>query len=412
MDTLSLLELNEYIQRVFALNFQESLWVHFELSNVKHSRGHVYFDCIEKDENSDDILAHQSGAIWRRQLSFIKKKLGKIFDDILNDGVVIAAKVNVEFHPRYGAKLVILDIDPAYTYGQLAMEREKTIERLTSEGLMQLNASIEPALVLQRIAVISNETAAGYKDFYAQMTDNQFGYQFDITLFESALQGKLVENEVTYQLNTIAEESESFDLIVIIRGGGSKLDLSAFDSYKVASAIGHSPLPVWTGIGHEIDESVADLVSNRSLKTPTAVAEAVINHNYNFEAELEHIFYEIDQLSKKRVSNAQIEVASLTERINYLIHQRMFSEKSKVETLEQDVLNTAHQIVKTSRLQLQNLYEQIDLLDPINLLERGLAVLEKNGKRIRSVQDLNVGEEFDINLQDGKIKAETKSIES
>ena len=137
MEALSLYELNEYIQRVYALNFPEALWVNFELSNVKESRGHIYFDCIEKDDDSDEIIAHISGAIWRRQLSFIKKKLGKLADEIIDDGIKISAKVQVEFHPRYGSKLGIEDIDPAFTYGQLALERDKTIERLKKEGLWE-----------------------------------------------------------------------------------------------------------------------------------------------------------------------------------------------------------------------------------------------------------------------------------
>ena len=313
MESLSLYELNEYIQRVFALNFPEAIWVHFELSNVKESRGHIYFDCIEKEEATDEIIAYQSGVIWARQLSFIRKKLKKLTEEIISDGVVIAAKVNVEYHPRYGIKMVVQDIDPAYTYGQLALEREKTIQRLEESDLINANSRLPLPQVIQRIAIVSNESAAGYQDFIAQLANNAFGYGFSYTLFESALQGKNVERELPDVFDHIAKRSTNFDIIVVIRGGGSKLDLSAFDTYKVALAIASAKLPVWTGIGHEIDESVADLVSANPLKTPTAVANAIIEHNYDFEAGLLQLMESVRLRANAALREAHLHLATLKE---------------------------------------------------------------------------------------------------
>lgn len=408
MESLSLLELNEYIQRIYALNFPESIWVHFELSNVKESRGHLYFDCIEKDEITDEIVAHQGGAIWRRQLSFLKKKLGKISEEILHDGVVIAAKVNVEYHPRYGAKLNVLDIDPAYTYGQLALEREKTIERLKKEGLFDLNQRLYCPMVIQRVAVVSNVTAAGYQDFLNQVSENVYGYAFDITLFESALQGKQVEFELPYQLEKINELHQDFDVTVIIRGGGSKLDLSAFDHYKVAAAIGKMSIPVWTGIGHEIDESISDLVSNQSFKTPTAVAEALIAHNANFEGEIRHFYQSIQNIAQGRLHQSYINLNQKISDLQYLTENRLTSAKYQLETSCQQLQTLTHKIIDRARWELQSLSQQVSLMDPQNLLDKGFLIMESRGEKIKSIHQVEVGESVDIYLSDGHLNTEIK----
>lgn len=410
MESLSLLELNEYIQRVYALNFPEALWVHFELSNVKNSRGNLYFDCIEKDDQTDDILAHQGGAIWRRQLSFIKKKLGKVAEDILDDGVVVSAKVRVDFHTRYGAKLIIEDIDPSYTFGQLALEREKTIEKLRSEGLFDLNREKETPLVLQRIAVVSNETAAGYQDFLDQLENNHFGYAFDIDLFESALQGKQVEFEVPYQLEEIANEENGYDLVVMIRGGGSKLDLSAFDNYKVCAAVARMPLPVWTGIGHEIDESVSDMVSHRALKTPTAAAEAIIQHNYHFESSLTEALSEIGAIASGRINHARLELNHAMTSLGIMIENRLERASTELESYRQDLGYYIRKQIDHARWNLDSASQQIDLLDPWSILSKGFLLAEKNGKRIKEVKSLKVRDELEIHFMDGSAISEVKKI--
>jgi exodeoxyribonuclease VII large subunit len=408
METLSLYELNEYIQRVFALNFPESIWVHFELSNLKSSRGHLYFDCVEKDESTDEVIAFQSGVIWARRLSFIRKKLKKIADEILCDGIVIAAKVNVEFHPRYGAKMVIQDIDPAYTYGQLALEREQTIKRLEDEELIDANAELALNPVIQNIAIVSNETAAGYQDFVAQLKNNTFGYAFQTTLFETALQGKNVETELPDVLTRLDNRSDAFDVIVIIRGGGSKLDLSAFDSYKVAHAIATASIPVWTGIGHQIDESVADLVSANSLKTPTAVANAIIDHNYDFEVELLNCFERIKHLSNQIVRESELELLSLNEFISTQIDHRVSRADIDLSSMRVLIDDCVGRKLEKQRWTLESIEAQIALLDPINILKKGYAVIEKKNKRVGSSTKLKTNDEVTIQFHDGKKQAKVQ----
>ncbi|MBK8855130.1 MAG: exodeoxyribonuclease VII large subunit [Saprospiraceae bacterium] len=303
MSSYTLFELNEYIKRVIALNFQEPVWIECEISQVKESRGNFYLDFVQKKEDSDEVVAQSSGYLWYKSALFLKKKLGDLFGALLKDGTAVKIKVYIEFHERYGLKLNIEDIDPSFTIGQLEMLRQKIIQRLKEEGKLNSNKLIPIPSVVQKIAVISSETAAGYIDFVQQIQHNIYGYQFTHTLFSAALQGSNTEKEVTAALMNIYERADEFDIIVIIRGGGSKLDLAGFDNYLIAHTISVSPLPVIAGIGHEIDLTVTDIVSYFSAKTPTAVAAWLIDHNAGFESKISDKASQILQSAQQIVRN-------------------------------------------------------------------------------------------------------------
>ncbi|RKZ09334.1 exodeoxyribonuclease VII large subunit, partial [bacterium] len=283
MDTFSLLELNAHIRQVVALNFEQLIWVSCEISQARQSRGHHYLELVEKAEHSDDIRAQSSAVIWARTFSRIRKKCGDLIDDILQDGVEVRVQVRVDFHERYGLKLVIEDIDPSFTMGNLETRRREILETLQKKGLVEKNGLLPLPVVPQRIAVLSSEHAAGYHDFMQHLRENPYEYHFDTHLFPVALQGSSVEKEVVTALQSVAKAAVHYDCVAIIRGGGSRLDLSGFDNLAIGEAIAHCPIPVFTGIGHEIDQSVADIVANYALKTPTAVADAIIEMTATFE---------------------------------------------------------------------------------------------------------------------------------
>ena len=265
MEAYSLFEVNQYIKRVLALNFEEPIWVECEINQVSNSRGNLYLDLIEKSEDNDQIVAKSAATLWYRQFLFIKKKLDKLTDSILSEGVKVKLKVNIEFSERYGMSLNIIDIDPAFTFGQFELNRQKVIEQLRSKGLLDRNGQHKLPTVIKRVAVISSETAAGYQDFVNQILENAYDYHFDIDLFPAAMQGQKTEREVVDALRSAQEGN--YDIIAIIRGGGSKLDLAAFDNYNIAFEIANCDIPVFTGIGHDIDQTVCDIVSNQFERT-------------------------------------------------------------------------------------------------------------------------------------------------
>ena len=276
LKTYSLSELTSFIRRVFALNLPEAVWVTAELGQVNESRGHYWLTLVEKGEQ-DAIAAQLEGVIWASQLQLLQRNYGiKLLRDLLQDGMSIKLKVTTSFHPRYGLKVVVEDVDPSFTIGELERKRKAVLEQLAKEGLLQKNASLPFPVLPQRLAVISSETAAGLADFRQQLAQNPYGYQFRVRLFSAAMQGGNTSSEILTRLRQISSQGDSFDAVVIIRGGGGRTDLAAFDEASLCRAVAAYPLPVIVGIGHETDESVLDQVAARSLKTPTATATFLI----------------------------------------------------------------------------------------------------------------------------------------
>src|SRR6188474_709634 len=285
--TYSLLELNQYIRRVISLNFDEPLWIECEIGQASLSRGHWYVDLIQKEGNN--IVAQCQAAMWANVYAYLKRKSPIPPEDILKQGMAVKLKVNVDYHERYGLKLIIEDIDSSFTIGQLEMQRQAILKEIKERGLIRKNAETHLPVVLQRLAVISSDRAAGYKDFIKHIEDNLYGYDLHIDLFEAAMQGQQVESEILACLESIEAIVDQYDAVAIIRGGGGRTDLAAFDNLTLAIKVAHYPIPVLIGIGHEIDQSVLDLVAYSSLKTPTAVADFIIERNASFETELEEI---------------------------------------------------------------------------------------------------------------------------
>ena len=291
-DAYSLYQVNEFLKRTIALNFPNEIWIKAEISQIRESRGHWYIELVEKAEGQDEIIAQSSAVIWRGAYATLLRKIGTELKGILADGMEVMVKCKMTYHERYGLKMTISDVQPEYTIGKLAKERAATIAKLKKLQLMDVNKLLEAPIVMQKVAVISAITAAGYQDFHRQLEENSMGYEFVIDLYPAAMQGLNSEPEVLKQLEAI-KEKEYYDVVVIIRGGGAKLDLVAFDSLAMATAVAKYPKPVLVGIGHDIDESVVDMVAYKSLKTPTAVAEYIIAHNQVFEDEILHNFERI-----------------------------------------------------------------------------------------------------------------------
>jgi len=400
----SLYELNEYIKRVMALNFEDGIWVRCEVSQASHSRGSVYLNIVELDKETDDIIAQANAVIWPRNYIFLQNKLKELLPFMLESGSEILVKVKVDFHERYGLKLVVEDIDPSYTLGQAEMARQKIIERLKKERLLELNDYRKMSPVLQSIAVISSETAAGYADFKAQIENNNYGYDIRIELFQSAMQGRNVESDVVDAFRQIQTNGRQYDAVIIIRGGGSKLDLAGFDNYNIGHAIAMCRLPVIIGIGHEIDTTVTDLVAQVSLKTPTAVAAYIIDRNMRYESKLLEIGATIQQ---QTMSNVREEIAQL-DHLDYMIKQsaaeKIYTEQYNLEHAF-STLEIGYKSILERQLQyLESTEALIGIVDPVKTLKRGFSIIKQDGKAVSSVSEIDVAKDLEIVMKDGKKK--------
>jgi exodeoxyribonuclease VII large subunit len=403
METFSLLELNAHIRQVVALNFEQPIWVSCEISQARQSRGHYYLELVQKSEHSDDIRAQSSAVIWARTFSMIRKKCGDIIHEIIQDGVEVRVHVRVDFHERYGLKLVVEDIDPSFTMGNLETRRREILESLQKKGLIEKNGLIPLPLVPQRIAVLSSDSAAGYQDFMQHLRENPFGYHFDTHLYPVALQGSNVEVEVVAALRAVKNAVGHYDCVAIIRGGGSRLDLSGFDNLAIGEAIANCPLPVFTGIGHEIDQSVADVVANSSLKTPTAVADAIIEMTSGFEELVDKLDQDIKQLIESTVVQAQNDLLNAQTMLAYLPTQRVATHRTFLDGITPHLRRIASFRIKHFEQDIETAIKVLTAVEPSNVLARGFSISRKNGKIVTHISDLKSGDKLNTEFHQGSI---------
>ncbi|MDA3879731.1 MAG: exodeoxyribonuclease VII large subunit [Prolixibacteraceae bacterium] len=308
----TLQELNSLVRENLALAFPEQIWVMAEIGELKVNRnGHCYIELVEKNKATDTIVARSRATIWAWQFRFIQPYFETITGQALTAGLNVLVSATIEFHEVYGLSLNIKDIDPAYTLGDMARKRREVLERLDEEGIIDMNRDLDFPEIPSRIAIISSATAAGYEDFMNQLHGNKPSFKFYTKLFQATMQGNNAPESINYALDMVYAYEDLFDVVIIIRGGGSQMDLSCFDNYELAAHIAQFPKPVLTGIGHEKDESVADLVAFQKLKTPTAVADFLIDKMEEaalYITQLEdQFFYEAQSLidrEKQRLSDA------------------------------------------------------------------------------------------------------------
>ncbi|MEM9547443.1 MAG: exodeoxyribonuclease VII large subunit [Bacteroidota bacterium] len=410
MTSYSLFELNEYIKRVIALNFTEAIWVNAEVGQVKEVRGQVYMDLVQHSEEENQIVAQSGAVIWYKQNLFIRKKLGELLPAILAEGSKIQVKVKVEFHERYGMKLIIEDIDPSYTIGQMEMARQKIIENLRKAGVIEENQHTFLPDVIQRVAVISSETAAGYVDFKHQLETNEYGYEIHLELYQAAMQGMNTEREVCAALDQIEALKEEYDCIVIIRGGGSRLDLASFDNYNIGYKIATSSLPVLTGIGHEIDSTVADIVSYSALKTPTAVASFMVDRNAQFESEITQAGLWIAQLAKQKVEYQTLQLEQMAQLIQLKPKESIKSHELKIDQISTLLKQAVKFSLKEFQDSVSHMEQMIQLADPRSVLKRGYVMVKKGNNISTSLSDLEVGDDITIEYHTGNASAKITNL--
>lgn len=407
MKHLTLYELHQIIQRVFYLNFEENLWVEAEISESREHSGHIYLTLIEKS-TSGQILAKASCSLWRNRATQLRKSLGSLFAQVVKTGNKVRILCSVEFHPQYGYSLQVQDFDPVYTEGFLHLEKKKTIERLQKEGLYDLNKSRELPLVIKRIAVVSSSTAAGFQDFIHQLTGNIHEYQFSWELFPSAMQGSKVESQFQEAMETIEIRRDEFDVIVVVRGGGASVDLSDFDSYEVAASVARSSLPVLAGIGHERDVSVTGMVAYAQVKTPTAAAEVIIDHNGQYETDILQIFTSIRETVHHRIHLEGQSLQQLELSTRHSIISRADSERFDIEKKIHSMTNLIAVLLNTEKLSIQQLQLWIIENNPIRIMQRGYAMVFQDQKRIKDLRNIDKDQPIDLIMDQQNITINEK----
>ena len=383
----TLFELNSIIKSVIAGSFPDAYWVAAEISELKcNQKGHCYIELVEKKD--EKTTAQIKATIWAYEYRKLGNKFEKASGETLKPGMRVLLLAEVTFHEVYGLGLNIRDIDPAYTLGEMARKKKEVIDRLRKEGIMGLNKSLPLPLVPQRIAVVSSPTAAGYGDFFKQLDNNLFGYRFVHRLFPALMQGQEAERSVVSALEEIGRSAGDYDLAVIIRGGGSVADLSCFDSYSIASNIARFPLPVVTGIGHEKDDTVADMVSHTKMKTPTAVAEFLISGMRSFEEKILNIRERIVAYTDRFMKDKRYELGSLAQRISFVPVRISSVYGRRLAILQRDLEGLIRQALGKEESRCSAAEQAIKHLDPENVLKRGFSITRHKGRVLKNASIL------------------------
>jgi len=426
-NAFTLYELNQMVRQVLETDMPDEYWVEAELSEIREVRGHCYMELIQKDEYNNTPIARASAKCWSRQWMVIRPYFERITGQRLHAGLKVLLKVVVNFHEAYGFSWIVVDIDPTYTMGDMARRRQEIIQKLKAEGVFDMQKELEIPMFAQRIAVISSANAAGYGDFRHQLSDNDHGFQFSTQLFPAIMQGEQVEESVIAALNQVNRQIDHFDVVVIIRGGGATSDLSGFDTFDLAENVANFPLPILTGIGHERDESVLDLVANTSLKTPTAVAAFLIDHLETVNSRIEEALQSIAEMVKRKMDTEKLRLGRLAEKIPLLFSVVKAKRTSEVDALLAKLIHQAESRVSDEQhriYQLQGrlkpaverrlteqmhrvtlLGQKVFDMDPRRLLEKGYSITLFEGKAVRDAAALKKGDEIVTKLNKGSVKS-------
>ena len=377
---MTLFELNRLVREAIEDSMAREYWVEAEVAECREARGHCYLELIEKDEQTATPIAKASAKYWASKWALVKPYFERTTGQRLVAGMKVLLRVYPQFHEAFGFSWIVTDIDPTYTLGDMARQRQEIIRQLKAEGVFDLQKELTLPLFCQRIAVISSETAAGYGDFCHQLSNNPYGFQFQTWLFPAVMQGEEVERSIINALTRIYEV-KSFDCVVIIRGGGATSDLSGFDTLALAEHVANFPIPIITGIGHERDECILDMVSHTRVKTPTAAAALLIEHLKGVFDAVEGAQERITRAAQQQLAAVSYQLTALEQRIPLLVERR--------------ITNAFHQ--------LELMAEKLKALDPQVLLSRGYSITLHKGRVVRDPKSLQAGDEIETRLEKGRI---------
>lgn len=379
MKQYSLSELCQNIEEVLAEEFASTYWVRAEVASLS-VRGHCYMELVEK-ASTKNIAAKVRATCWQQMYGILSPYFEAETGQKLSVGMQVLLEVEVSFHAVYGLSLNIVGIDPTFTLGDMARQRQETIQRLKDDGVMDMQSSLEIPSLPRRIAVISSADAAGYGDFCHQLENNSGGFQFRTQLFAAIMQGEQSAKSIIQSLQQIADEIDKWDIVVIVRGGGASTDLRNFDDYELASHCAQFPLPIIAGIGHTRDISIVDMVVHSSMKTPTAAAEWLIN----------------------AMQQQADRIAELYTRLQRAIQHTINQQHIRIEQLQQTLQFTSKKHLYQLRSQLEMWQKTIELHSPERIYRMGYSLTTVDGKVVKSIHDVKAGQQLQTHTADGTI---------
>ena len=412
----SLRQLNLLVREAIETELPDEYWVEAELSECRENSGHCYMELIEKDERTNTPIARASAKCWRQTWQMAKPYFERTTGQQLRAGMKVLLKVYAQFHEAYGFSWIVSDIDPTYTLGDMARKRQEIIRQLKEEGVFDLQRELRIPTFAKRIAVISAQNAAGYGDFCRQLEDNDYGFRFEVTLFPAIMQGEQVESSIIAALNAIYEAtvpdgspSGPYDCVVIIRGGGATADLSGFDTLALAENVAQFPLPVITGIGHDRDESILDMVANTKVKTPTAAAALLIDNLRQVLDRINSAQQHLTTAISTRLSTLNVQLSTLQALIPTLALRTIGDQRHPIEMLESRLPVAIERRLTSQKHLLESLSLKLQGFDPQLLLSRGYSITLHHGRAVRNPKQLKAGDEIETRVESGTIRSVVKS---
>lgn len=402
----SLLEVTKSIQRTLADRYKSLYWIKAEMNKLNHYKhsGHCYPELVEKKDGK--IVAEIRSILWKSDFERINSSFVKLLNEPLRDGITILFQAGISYDPLHGLSLRIVDIDPTFVLGELEREKKESILKLQQEGLFDANKLVPFPLIPKRLAVISVETSKGLSDFFKIINNNPWGYKIETTLYPALLQGDKSIPSIIKQLAVIAERTESYDAVAIIRGGGGEVGLSSYNNYHLAKAIAIFPIPVLTGIGHSTNETVSEMVAYKNAITPSELADFLIQKFHNFSIPLDQLQERLIFLSKNKFEQEKARLQGFAQSLSWSSKNRLQQEKHIVLILSQRLQLFSKHFLKEQYSSLENITRLIKMADPAQLLKRGFSVTRINGKAVQSIADVQEGDIVETLLLDGKLQSQ------
>lgn len=388
-NTIGLLALQEQVRQALEDTFFETVWLQAEISELKQNpSGHCYLTLVEKDPLSNALLAKASAIVWASTWRMVKPYFESQTGRALAPGLSVLVRVQVNYSALYGLSLIVYDIDPSFTVGELELARQRTIVRLQEEGMFGMNAALPLPILPRHLAVVSSPTAAGYRDFQRHLSENEYGFQFRTTLFPAVMQGADAPASIIAALDAVAAEAEAYDAVMILRGGGGAMDLVCFDDYELAVNVAQFPLPVLTAIGHDHDFHVIDMVAHTHVKTPTALADWLI----------------------ERFAEEDWQVDQLRQRLHLAVRAKAEAQLGVLEAMRLRITNAVAVRHGDALHALDLLQQRLDAVNPQRALDRGFLIALKNGRRAASASAFAPGDRLSLLFRDGTVEAEVKTM--
>lgn len=405
----TLLEVTKSIQRTLADRYKSLYWIKAEMNKLNHYKhsGHCYPELVEKKEGK--ILAEIRSILWKSDFERINSSFIKLLNEPLRDGITILFQAGISYDPLHGLSLRIVEIDPTFVLGELEREKKESILKLQQEDLFDANKRLPFPIIPKRLAIISVETSKGLSDFYKIINNNPWGYKIETTLYPALLQGDKSIPSIIKQLAVIAERTDAYDAVAIIRGGGGEVGLSSYNNYHLAKAIAIFPIPVLTGIGHSTNETVSEMVAYKNAITPSELADFLIQKFHNFSLPLDQLQEQLMFLSKNKFSQERIKLQEFAQALSWSSKNRLQQEKHNINILSQRLQLFSQHFLKEQNASLENIARLIKMADPSQLLKRGFSITRVNGKAVQSISDVQIGDNIETILIDGTIQSQVTS---